>query len=100
MFYVYILQSTKSDKYYIGSTNDPVKRLTTHNISTYNTFTAKYRPWKLVAVFPVGESRNIAVRYERKLKSLKSRKIINELIQHNGDVCFFTQLVRVPTGRD
>jgi putative endonuclease len=100
MFYVYILHSAQFDKYYIGSTDDPERRLTEHNTSTYHTFTSKYRPWILAAAFPVGETRNIAVRYERKLKSLKSRKIITELIQHNGDVNFFTQLVRVPTCRD
>jgi len=100
MYYVYILYSVKFDKYYIGSTEDPDKRLSEHNTSPHNTYTSKYRPWTLAAVFPLSETRDIAVRYERKLKSLKSRNIILDLVNHNWDVEYFAQLVRVPTRRD
>jgi putative endonuclease len=31
MFYVYILYSEKLDKYYVGSTNDLLRRLNDHN---------------------------------------------------------------------
>ncbi|MEI8204098.1 MAG: GIY-YIG nuclease family protein [Bacteroidota bacterium] len=100
MYYIYILHSLQADKFYVGSSEDPNRRVMEHNTSPHNTFTSKHRPWVLVASFPVGETRAIAVRYERKLKSLKSKNIILELIRHNGDLDFFAQLVRVPTGRD
>jgi putative endonuclease len=100
MYFVYILHSAKFDKYYIGSTEDPERRISEHNTSPFNTYTSKYRPWTLAATFPLGETRDIAVRYERKLKSMKSRIIIKDLIAHDSDVGYFTQLVRVPTSRD
>jgi putative endonuclease len=100
MYFVYILHSATFDKYYIGSTEDPDRRLIEHNTSPHNTFTSKFRPWVIAAVFPIAETRDIAVRYERKLKSMKSRFIIQDLISHSGDVGYFAQLVRVPTGRD
>ncbi len=100
MHYVYILYSAVADKFYVGSTDDPNRRLLEHNTSIHNTFTSKYRPWELKAVFAIGENRSLAMQYERKLKKLKSKQIILELIQHNGDIDFFAQLVRVPTCRD
>ena len=100
MFYVYILYSAVADKFYIGSTDDPDRRLIEHNTSIHNTFTSKYRPWELRAAFAIGESRKLALQYERKLKKLKSKRIILELIRQNGDTDFFAQLVRVPTCRD
>jgi len=44
MFYVYILKSTITDKFYIGSTSDLEKRLKAHN-SGSNRSTKNSRPW-------------------------------------------------------
>lgn len=46
-FYVYILYSTKADKYYIGQTDNLTDRVERHNAG-YETFTSKYRPWVLL----------------------------------------------------
>ncbi|MHB8105018.1 MAG: GIY-YIG nuclease family protein [Dehalococcoidales bacterium] len=47
MFYMYILQSEISNRYYIGSTKDIAVRLAQHNAGRSKS-TRNYRPWKLV----------------------------------------------------
>ena len=47
MYYVYILQSKKHDKLYIGYTTNLEKRITKHN-SGENLSTKPFRPYKLV----------------------------------------------------
>jgi len=74
---VYILYAERFDKYYIGQTNSLEHRLVRHNeFELSNTFTAKYRPWVLKAWVDVGENRGDTVKLERRLKSLKSKKMI------------------------
>ncbi len=46
-YWMYILYSETGDRYYIGSSGDPEKRLRFHN-SVKKGFTSRYRPWKLV----------------------------------------------------
>ena len=80
MFYLYIIYSESADKYYIGHTSDPGRRLFEHNNNPRMTFTHKYRPWVLKVSFPVSEMRSDALRVERYIKKLKSRKFIEQLI--------------------
>jgi len=47
MFFVYILKSSITDKFYIGQTSDIKKRLLYHN-SGYSKSTNAGVPWKLV----------------------------------------------------
>ncbi|MEO1012252.1 MAG: GIY-YIG nuclease family protein [Bacteroidota bacterium] len=54
MFYLNIIYSRDHSKYYGGSSKDPWERLAVHNGSPRNTFTSKYRPWQLAAVFEAG----------------------------------------------
>src|SRR5699024_9726348 len=75
-YYVYILYSSSADKYYVGSSSNPWKRLKQHNTVPYNTFTSKYRPWELRAVYRAGNTRSTAEGYERFIKRQKSRWII------------------------
>jgi len=100
MFYLYIIYSELSDKYYIGHSSDPDKRLSEHNNDLRSTYTSKHRPWKILAAFPVSEQRNIALRVERYLKRMKSRKMIEKLILSGNISDVIAQAVRVPTGRD
>jgi len=51
MYYIYILYSPNYDKYYVGYSNDPYRRVLEHNTKPFNTYTSKYRPWTLAAVF-------------------------------------------------
>ena len=100
MFYLYILYSSISDKYYVGYTNDYERRLVEHNSSDGLTYTSKHRPWILKAVFICGETEGEAVRLERFIKKQKSRKLIEQVI--NGTVLngVLAQLVRVAYVRD
>lgn len=47
MFFVYILKSTKFKKFYIGVTNNLLKRLKQHNEGLVKA-TKPYRPWEYV----------------------------------------------------
>ena len=46
-WYVYVLQSIKNNGWYIGSTNNYKKRISTHNQGK-NKATKPYVPWKLI----------------------------------------------------
>jgi len=100
MYYLYILYSENSDKYYVGQTNNISRRLFEHNNSRRNSYTSKHRPWKIVATFELGNDRGYARKVEFKVKGLKSRDIIFDLVKHSGDISYFAQMVRVPTCRD
>jgi putative endonuclease len=82
MFYLYILQSESSGRYYIGQTDNLDRRLAEHNnpecISSKTTKRFK-GPWELVysEKYP---NRSAAMARERQIKAWKSRKAINELI--------------------
>ncbi|WP_343766970.1 GIY-YIG nuclease family protein [Gangjinia marincola] len=101
MFYLYFLYSKTGNKFYVGSSSDPWQRLIQHNSSSQNTFTSKYRPWELVAIFEAGNSRSKAESYERFIKNQKSRRLIKKLI--NPDFKpdgLLAQMIRVPHLRD
>ena len=71
MFYVYVLESLKTRRYYIGSTQDVNTRLF-HRNSGYGKPTKSHRPWKLVRIDSF-ETISDAVKREKQLKSWKSR---------------------------
>jgi putative endonuclease len=78
-FYLYILFSLSVDKYYVGSSKNPIRRLHFYN-TIEKGFTSRYRPWRIVFVleFPSKEVAQVA---ERKVKSWKSREMIDRLIR-------------------
>lgn len=99
-YYIYIIYTKQYDKYYVGYSSDPWRRLEEHNTKPFNTYTSKYRPWEIKAVFACGEEEREAMRLERLIKKQKSRKLIEQL----ADPSFvpdktFAQLVRVPLPR-
>ena len=102
MYFIYIIQSEASGNYYVGYTDDYNRRLREHNTQeTFDTFTKKFRPWKLVAVFSCGENKAEAMKLEKFIKKQKSKRLIETLI----DSAFIptgplAQLVRVPDVRD
>jgi len=77
-YFVYVLKSVEKGIYYIGSTGDLKDRLERHN-SGRSKFTGSGKPWKLIYTEEF-ESRSDAVRREKELKSWKSRKRLEELI--------------------
>ena len=101
MYYLYLLYSVRSDRYYLGITNNPEARLYSHNHSLRKTYTSKHRPWEMQALFEVGEDRSKAVLIERWVKRQKSRALMARMA--NGDELkegMLAQLVRVPRPRD
>ncbi|MBI3576615.1 GIY-YIG nuclease family protein [Candidatus Gottesmanbacteria bacterium] len=78
MFYTYILISEKTNRYYIGCTNNVNSRLIRHN-NGYVHSTKAYRPWKLL----YSEKFNLlkdARKREKQMKSWKNRSSIEKLV--------------------
>lgn len=96
MFYIYILYSSSADKYYVGLTDDYLRRFEEHNNSERNTYTSKHRPWELKAVFESGDDRGEAQKIELFIKKQQSRKLLEHLIQNKPLNGAMSQLVRVP----
>ena len=83
MSFVYILQSQNGGRYYIGSTNSLERRLSEHN-SGKTISLKKFLPVELVfakRLPSIVEARRI----ERKLKRMKSRVILQRIIE-DGEI--------------
>jgi putative endonuclease len=81
-FFTYILFSQSFDRFYYGQTEDLNARLSYHNSGKVAS-TAPYIPWALFAYKEVN-SRADALKLEKKLKNLKSRKGVAEFISKNN----------------
>jgi|688.fasta_scaffold921318_1 putative endonuclease len=81
MHYLYILYSSGSDLYYVGVSTDAFTRLAIHNTTDRDTFTSKHRPWELAGLFECGATLGEARKIENFIKSQKSRRLIELLIQ-------------------
>ncbi|MBW7996665.1 MAG: GIY-YIG nuclease family protein [Candidatus Glassbacteria bacterium] len=82
-FFVYILESQSSSRYYIGHTDELNRRLAEHNDPLYKGSKTTKRfagPWVIV-YSETFDSRSQAVLRERQIKSWKSRSAIHELIE-------------------
>lgn len=75
--FLYILESEVNGRYYIGSTTDLETRLQHHNAGRTPS-TRPYKPWKLVYK-ELYTDVSAARKRENYLKSLKSRKAIEQL---------------------
>ncbi len=84
MFYTYIIQSQKNGKYYTGSCSDIDIRIERHNAGATPS-TKPGRPWKLVYLESY-KTNSEALRREREIKSKKSRKYIEFLIENASDI--------------
>ncbi|MDQ2179569.1 GIY-YIG nuclease family protein [Marinifilum sp. D714] len=93
MFHIYILYSVSSDKYYIGYTENTSKRLYMHNNPIDSKYTSKHLPWELKKSFEVGNNKTIALKMERKIKNMKSRKFIEKLLIPNEGKKIFKDLL-------
>ena len=100
MYFIYILYSELSYKYYVGYSEDPHRRLEEHNSRPFNTYTSKHRPWVLKAIFKCSEHRNESMEIEKYIKKQKSRQLVIDLINSNKLPKPLAQLVRVPHMRD
>jgi putative endonuclease len=100
-YFIYILQSWKTNKFYVGYSTDPWRRVLEHNNKVCNSYASKFRPWGLRAVFLVGTNESEAIRIERFIKKQKKASLILRLIEPTyiptGELA---QLLRVPHVRD
>lgn len=95
MYYVYILQSEKSGKYYTGYCSDIDTRILKHN-SGATPSTKPGIPWKLVHS-EIFLEKSSAIKREREIKNKKSRKYIEFLINRStGYVC--SRYKKLPSG--
>ena len=76
MYYVYLLESETSGRYYIGHTQDITDRLMYHNTGR-SVFTRGRGPWRMLA-YRTFSTRSAAMKAEYKLKKMKDRKLIQE----------------------
>ena len=81
MFFVYILESQKNGKFYIGQTNNLELRIKRHNMGRVLS-TKSGVPWQLIFQNEY-QTRKEAINIERKLKGLKKRDLIIEFASKN-----------------
>ncbi|MFD2035811.1 GIY-YIG nuclease family protein [Belliella marina] len=85
MYFLYILYFPKTDRYYIGSTDDLSSRLRHHNLGLTPSTKAGFPEWAMV-LHEVLADRTAALKREREIKKKKSRKYIEWLIESQGSV--------------
>ena len=78
MYFVYVLHSEKSGRYYIGSSKDVEQRLAQHN-SGMMRFSRHHRPWQLVYT-EAHETLVEARRRESQIKSWKSPSYMERVL--------------------
>jgi putative endonuclease len=78
MYYTYILFSSDLNRYYIGYSSNVEERLAKHN-NHHKGFTNAGNDWEIVFTRAF-ETKQEALSFERKIKSWKSRKMIEQLI--------------------
>jgi len=77
-FFLYILQSEITGRFYIGQTQNLQERVAYHN-ADYSRALKNRGPWKLLYSEEFG-SRSEAVRRERYIKRQKDRRFIERLV--------------------
>jgi putative endonuclease len=78
MYFVYILESKKTHKHYIGSTSNLERRLAEHNEGRVKS-TKKYIPWKIIYTEEY-LTKSEALKRERQIKSYKGGEAFKKLI--------------------
>jgi len=82
MHFVYIIYSQSTDKYYIGETNDLFTRVNWHNSKQFqDAYTVIADDWEIfwsLQCYNISQARKI----EKHIKSMKSRKYIENLIKY------------------
>jgi putative endonuclease len=78
MYYVYVLKSISSGRFYKGFCSDLSIRLNEHNAGKTKS-TKPFIPWKIV-YFEEFESQYVAIRREKYFKSAAGRKFLSKHI--------------------
>lgn len=88
MHYLYILCSEKSGRYYVGQTQNVKNRLSKHN-KGHSEAKKNGIPWGLKKVIEF-ESKFDALKAEKWLKSMKSRRVTKQVIE--GEIDLFKMI--------
>ena len=83
MYQVYILQSIKFNRFYIGQTECLSNRIDLHNNGKVKS-TFPYRPWRIIGTISKG-TRSESVILERKLKNLNREDLIKFIKKYFPD---------------
>ena len=81
LYTVYVLFSISHQKIYIGYTSNLIERFKSHNELSIKGWTRSFRPW-LVIYNEFYQTKNEAIKREKKLKSGKGREWIWSRIQN------------------
>ncbi len=76
MFFIYVLQSQKTHRYYVGQTEDIPARLLRHNSGMMKS-TKHGVPWKLLVSLPCS-TRSEAMQLEKKIKSRGIKRFLSD----------------------
>lgn len=80
--FVYIIYSPSTDRFYIGETMDLEGRVIQHQTHQYSGgFTSLADDWAIILYFECSD-RSQALNIESKIKKMKSKKHIRNLIQY------------------
>src|SRR5213595_1404399 len=94
MHFVYIIYTPAFDKYYVGESIDPVERTNQHNIGFYKSSSTSFaKDWRVKLVLPVG-SKEVAIKIERYIKSMKSKAFIVKLTSDDAFLQEFKRVVK------
>jgi len=80
MYYIYILFNLKTNKYYIGSTDDLARRLKHHNAGSTPSTKSGAPDWKICYTETVPD-RTAALKRELEIKKKKGKNYLEGLIQ-------------------
>lgn len=83
MYFTYILFSTKTNKYYVGSTDNLESRLRHHNSGSTPSTKMGAPFWEIVYIEELID-RTAALKREIEIKRKKSRKYIEWLVQNQS----------------
>lgn len=79
MFYVYVLESNRTDQLYIGYTKDIKRRLEEHNCGL-NVSTRYHRPWRIIHV-EIYINEKDAKRREKYLKTNQGSRLLKRMLK-------------------
>ena len=79
MFYVYVIESVKSNDLYVGFTNDLKRRLTEHN-QGLNVSTKFGKPWRLIH-YEAYLNEQDAMRREKYLKTNQGSRLLKRMLK-------------------
>jgi putative endonuclease len=83
MYFTYILFSTKTNKYYVGSTDNLESRLRHHNAGSTPSTKSGSPFWEIVYAEQF-EDKTLSLKREIEIKRKKSRKYIEWLVQNQS----------------